>query len=291
MREAFDPHSNDNALFVTSRCNNRCLMCCQPPQADPDAEHLFAHNVRLLQSAPPDLPVLGITGGEPTLLGERLVALLEEAHRRLPHTAFHLLSNGRAFSDAAFVRRVCRAAGDNLFVGIPLHSDYAGDHDLIAGCRGAYEETLTGLYNLADAGVEIELRVVVNRLNYARLPRMADFIFKYLPFVGWTALMAMERTGLSVPNEAQVWAEPRQYAPQLRQAVLSLAGWGMGVAVYNVPLCLLPRDCWPYAKQSISDWKTAFAPRCEACRTQAQCCGLFSTSIRPFEGITPILEP
>ena len=265
-------------------------MCCQPPRKVDDIEVLYEHNIQLLRSAPKELKVLGITGGEPTLLGEKLITLLQEIRKYLPDTAIQLLSNGRAFRDASFTREVSQAAGENFFVGIPFHSDYSGDHDLIAGSKHAYEETMTGLYNLADAGVEIELRVVINKLNYIRLPRMAEYIFKNLPFVAWTAFMGMERTGLSVRNAEKIWVEPKEYAPLLREAVIAMDDWRMDVAIYNVPLCLLSRDIWPFAKQSISDWKTKYIECCGTCAAKEQCCGHFSTSTQTYEGINPITE-
>ena len=159
---------------------------------------------------------------------------------------------------------------------------------MIAGNKHAYDETMTGLYNLADAGVEIELRVVVNKLNYTRLPRMAEYIFKNLPFVAWTAFMGMERVGLSVKNAEKIWVEPNEYAPILREAVMAMDDWRMDVAIYNIPLCLLPHDCWPFAKQSISDWKVKFLAICNDCDVKEMCCGLFSTSKCEFQGIKPM---
>ena len=265
-------------------------MCCQPPRKVDDIEDLYERNMQLLRSASKELKVLGITGGEPTLLGEKLISLLQEVRAVLPDTALQLLSNGRAFKDAAYTKRISEAAGDNFFVGIPFHSDYPGDHNLIAGSNHAYEKTMTGLYNLADNGVEIELRVVVNKLNYIRLPRMAEYIFKNLPFVSWTAFMGMERTGLSVKNTARIWVEPKDYALYLRDAVIALDDWRLDVAIYNVPLCLIPRECWPFAKRSISDWKTKYVECCDTCAVKEQCCGHFSTSTQLYEGINPISE-
>ena len=288
MREGFNIESNDNALLVTERCNNNCLMCCQPPTQTDDVEFLYKKNIELLQSAPKGLKVLGITGGEPTLLGERLVDLLTEVRHTLPDTVIHLLSNGRGFKDLEYTHRIAQAAGSEFFVGIPLHSDYLKDHDAIAGSQHAFEETMYGLYNLASEGVEIELRVVINAMNYKRLPQMSEFIFKNLPFVSWVAFMGMERIGYAVKNEISIWIEPVEYVSYLKEAVEVLDSWGMVVAIYNIPLCLLPKECWSFAKRSISDWKTKYSEKCNNCVVKERCCGLFSTSINEYEGIKPL---
>lgn len=289
MKDTFDIHSNDNALFVTEQCNNHCLMCCQPPKKSDDIEELYRYNIARIRTAPKELSVIGITGGEPTLLGDKLVALIREIRKELPDTAIQLLSNGRGFEDRSFATRVVEAVGGNFFVGIPLHSDYPGDHERIAGAVHSYGETLLGLYNLAMLGTEIELRVVINALNYKRLPQMAEFIFKNLPFVSWVAFMGMERTGFANSNHSSIWVEPKMYAPYLQKAVVILDDWKMDTAIYNLPFCLLPKSCWRFAKRSISDWKTKYAECCRGCVKREECCGLFGTSAQPYEGLKPML--
>lgn len=98
MRDTIDINSNDNALFITSQCNNRCLMCCQPPLLRNDLDGYFQKNMALIDSAPRELRSIGITGGEPTLLGDRLFELLRHIRMKLPETEIHLLTNGRAFA-------------------------------------------------------------------------------------------------------------------------------------------------------------------------------------------------
>jgi len=289
MRGDFNLNSNDNTLFTTARCNNNCIMCCQPPVAKDDIENFFQYNLGVIDRAPKDIPVVGISGGEPTLLGDRLIDLIHHIRRTLPNSDIHILSNGRNFKDIDYSKRVAEAAEDKLFVGIPLHSDYYRDHDIIAGAKEAYNETIAGIFNLAALGAVIELRIVINKLNYMRLPQMAEFIQKYLPFVGWTAFMAMEHIGHAVTNERNIWIEPIEYANKLGEAVQILAQWRKEVAVYNVPLCLIPESIHTFAQKSISDWKNKYLPICDKCSLKSKCCGLFTTSQKPFEGICPVI--
>ena len=288
MRGDFRIDSNDNTLFTTARCNNNCIMCCQPPLDNDDIEDLYQRNIEIINRAPKNIPVVGISGGEPTLLGDKLVDLIRHIRQTLPDSDIHILSNGRNFKDIEYTRKVVEAAEDKLFVGVPLHSDYYRDHDIIAGAKEAYNETIAGIFNLGALGAVIELRIVINKLNYMRLPQMADFIHKNLPFVAWTAFMAMEHIGHAVSNERNVWAEPINYANKLAEAVLTLAQWRKEVAVYNVPLCLIPKQIHQFAQKSISDWKNKYLPECNQCSIKSKCCGLFATSQKPFKGITAI---
>lgn len=287
MRGDFRIDSNDNTLFTTARCNNNCIMCCQPPLNNDDIDELFERNIGIIDRAPKDIPVVGISGGEPTLLGDKLIDLINHIRATLPEADIHMLSNGRNFKDIEFTKKVCEAAQGKLFVGVPLHSDYYRDHDIIAGAKEAYNETMAGIFNLSALGAVIELRIVINKLNYMRLPQMAEFIHKNLPFVGWTAFMAMEHIGHAVSNERNIWIEPIDYAAQLTGAVQTLAQWRKEVAIYNVPLCLIPESIHIYAKKSISDWKNKYLPVCDECSLKPKCCGLFATSQKSFKGLKP----
>lgn len=288
MIRGFDIRSNDNTLYATGRCNNRCVFCCEPPVAVEDADALWEENMRSIQSSPHDIPVVGISGGEPSLLGERLVRLIEAVGCRFPQATVHLLTNGRAFSDPAYARRVAHAAEGRLMAGVALHSDFYGDHDRIAGVRGAFHEAVAGICNLAAAGASVELRVVINRYNYKRLRDISLFIHRNLPFVAVTAFMAMERVGMASDNAADVWIEPRDYSRELAAAVEFLDIWKHPVAIYNVPLCLLGSDLHRFACRSISDWKQRYASECCGCSLRRECCGLFATSTEPFRNIRAI---
>lgn len=288
MKKKFEIESNSNVLFVIDQCNNHCIMCCQPPKKRDDIDYYFKKNVALVKSAPKETKVVCITGGEPTLAGDKFVELVRIVRDELPETDIQILSNGRTFTDHQFVKRLKEVGGESVFVGIPLHSDYSGDHDRIAGAKGAFNETILGLYNLADEGIAIELRVVINKMNYMRLPLMAEYIFKNLYFVAWTAWMGMEDTGFATSNASHVWIEPIEYVPQLCSAVKSLSEWGIPASIFNIPLCLLPQEYSQYAVQSISDWKTKYLDFCDNCILKEKCCGLFATSKKTYKGLKPI---
>ena len=288
MKERFEIDSNSNVLFVTNQCNNHCIMCCQPPQKDDDFNFFFNQNVKLIKSAPKETKVVCITGGEPTLAGNRFIDLVSLVREELPSTDIHILSNGRSFINNDFTHRLKTAGGDKIFVGVPLHSDYYRDHDIIAGAKGAFYETMLGLYNLADEGISIELRVVVNKLNYHRMPQLSKYIFKNLYFVSWVAFMGMEDTGLATKNASTIWVEPIDYTIQLCKAVKKLDDWDIPVAIYNIPLCLLPSEYHRFAAQSISDWKNLYLDICNECSVKDKCCGLFGTSKSIYKGLSPI---
>jgi len=257
-------------------------MCSQPPLKRDDIDEFFERSLQLIESAPLELKDIGITGGEPTLLGDKLFILIEKIKERLPDVQIHILSNGRVFKNRSYTKRLAEIGGERLLLGIPLHSDYIHDHDYIAQVEGSYNETMKGLYNLAESGIDIELRIVINRINYIRLPQLSNFIYKNLPFVRFISLMGLEDTGYTIKNHNKVWIEPQEYQTQLEKAVLYLATSGMNVSIFNLPHCCLPDSLHEFARKSISDWKVKYLPCCNECIVKDDCSGLFNTSKRDY---------
>jgi His-Xaa-Ser system radical SAM maturase HxsC len=232
---------------------------------------------------------VGITGGEPSLLGDGLIDLLWSLKNFLPDTSVHILSNGRNFKDAALAKKVAAVDHHDLMIGIPIYSDISNIHDYVVQADGAFDETIRGILNLKTHGVRVEIRMVIHKQTYKRLPQFARFLARNLLFVDHVALMGLEMTGFTRPNIDDLWIDPIEYQPQLVEAVETLARNRMKVSIYNHQLCLLDKRIWQYNVKSISDWKNEFMPECDQCLKKDQCGGFFSSAhfkysnnIKPF---------
>lgn len=288
IRKIYNSQSEDNVIFVTEQCNNHCLMCSQPPRKTNDIDYFFNLNMKLIDLLPDNVTRLGISGGEPTLLEEKLIFILEKIKRKLPNTAIQLLSNGKNFDDIRYVKQISDIGLKDFIIGIPFHSDFYKDHDLISQSQDSYNKTLKGLYNLARFNLNIELRVVINKINYSRLFEISNYIFHNFPFVSHVAFMGMEYTGLVPKNNKEIWIDQTEYNTQLKSAVLNLATWGMNVSVFNLPLCLVDKDIHPYVRKSISDWKVEYFEQCDNCSLKNDCGGDFGTSLKHSVNILPL---
>ncbi len=279
-----------NAIMATERCNHRCIMCPQPPVLQEKDKTQF--NLKLISLMDKDTQEIGITGGEPTLIGDKLFILIGQIQKQLPKASISILSNGVKFADKEYAMKLAKCRHQDLQIDIPLFSDITEEHNRIVGANTFYK-TVQGLYNLALFRQRIGLRIVVHKQTYKRLPQFADFIYHNFPFVSQVAFMQMETTGLAKENFDDLWIDPYDYNEQLREAVLLLADRGMKPYIYNAQLCVLPEDIRCYAQQSISDWKDIYIPECEGCALKGQCAGFFesnrqaySTHIRKIECIS-----
>jgi His-Xaa-Ser system radical SAM maturase HxsC len=280
VRTLYRRGSAHNVLFVTERCNSNCLMCSQPPRDREDTNELLRINHDLIDLIPTDTQDLGITGGEPTLLEEDLITLIGHLKDRLLSTRIHLLTNARRFAWPDYTARFAGVRHPDLVVGVPLYSDSATSHDYIVQARGAFDETITGLHQLARWSIPIEIRMVLHKLTIPRLLNWAEFVYRNVPFAVHVALMGLEPTGYARYHHDKLWIDPVEYRGALADAVEFLGVRGMTVSIYNLQYCVLPRSLWPYARQSISDWKNIFLPECSDCAQHSACAGFFESAGR-----------
>jgi His-Xaa-Ser system radical SAM maturase HxsC len=276
----FRKGSAHNFLVPTTRCNEACRMCSQPFTGDdPDMFRDLMAVVPLLDSS---VECLGISGGEPTLWGPRLVELVAALHAHLPNTTIDVLSNATLLRYYRFAADLAHAWLPQLRVGVPIHSDSAMVHDEVTGKKGSFDQTILGLLNLQRCGVPVEIRVILQTPTLPRLVELARFIVANLCFASHVAFMGLERAGRAVPLWDELWVAPHEHRRALLDAVNLLVWAGMSVSVYNLPLCVLDPGLRPVARQSISDWKNDFPPTCNACGERSRCAGFFGLEGNPL---------
>jgi His-Xaa-Ser system radical SAM maturase HxsC len=264
-------------------------MCSQPPKNVND-QWLLDEIERAIPLVDPSTRSLGFTGGEPLLEWQRITQLLRLAREKLPQTAMHVLTNGRGFADPEIADAWAAVEHPDLSAGIPLYSAVDDIHDYVVQAPGAFDETVLGILRLKERRQRVEVRVVLHSVTVSRLVETATWLARNLPFVDHVALMGLENTGFAIANHDLLWTDPIDYQGTLKEAVDILDAARLTVSVYNLPYCVLDRSVWPFAAQSISDWKNAYLPQCDQCAAKPSCAGFFSTgrpkqsrAIQPLE--------
>ena len=286
----WDSTSIHNCLFVTERCNFRCVMCPQPPGTDDEKTHL--DNLKILQLLPAhSVSMIGITGGEPTLYPERLIEYFDIINEKFPTARVEVLTNGSLLSNFELAKRLALAAPYDICYCVSIHGDTPSLAESIMRTSFGWDRAMSGIMNLARLQQPVEIRVVITKRNHKFLNDIAYFISRNMPFASHIAFMGQEVTGLARENFDEIWVEPLEYRVELSKAVQYLADIGFDVSIYNVPLCLLPSICHRYAARSISDWKQCYLDGCGKCGKRDACCGFFSTSGNCVpQGISPYAE-
>lgn len=271
LRESDEHH----ALFMTNRCNSYCLMCSQPPTTGDDswliAEAIDA--IRHLRRAP---ALLGLTGGEPLLLGGGLRRILDAIGRYHPETGVEVLTNGRLLAEASFVSELLDGLTTPVRWLVPLYGHADLVHDFVVQAPGAFDQTLAGLLALQARSQSIQLRIVLVRPVLEILPELVSFIGRNLPFVREVALMACEPIGFALANRELCEVDLAEWSSTLEHAARQLRRSAIPHLFMNAPLCALPKSLWPAAHRSISDWKNVYADECQGCAVKEKCSGLFA---------------
>jgi His-Xaa-Ser system radical SAM maturase HxsC len=272
----FRAADHHHALFLTNRCNSYCLMCSQPPTTVDDG-WLVEEAIEVVRHVLDPPAVLGITGGEPTLLGSDLARVTRTINEKFPVTRVEILTNARLLGSSALARELLEAipsARTTWLVPLYGHADFL--HDFVVQAPGAFEQTVAGLLHLQQYGHAIQLRTVLIEPVLQELPALSEFVARNLPFVREVALMAPEPIGFALANRDLCAVDLNDWHDTLRAGARTLQRYGIPFMFMNVPLCALPHDLKPYAQRSISDWKNTYAPECNGCDVRSDCCGLFT---------------
>lgn len=290
FRTLYRRNSKHNSFLVTERCNHYCLMCSQPPRKVDD-DWLLDEIEAAIELVDPKTPSFAFTGGEPLTNWPRFIQVLAASREKLPGTSVHVLTNGRAFSRTEVAKAWAAVGHPSLMAGIPIYSAVDHIHDYVVQAQGAFDETVLGVLKLKNEGQRVEIRVVLHAITAPRVVQTCRWLARNLPFVDHVALMGLENTGFTLANDRVLWIDPVDYRDELAKAVEILSAAGLNVSIYNLPRCVLDRSVWPFALQSISDWKNGYGDECEPCIERSRCAGFF-TSGRPkrSRGISPILK-
>lgn len=289
LRVILSRRANHNTVLVTERCNNLCLFCSQPPKRAND-DWLLTQSALAIAAFNLD-GVVGVSGGEPLLYGDDFLAFLDFIAENSPETSLHVLTNGRAFADGDFARQVKQRCNQlKITFGIPLYSSRQSIHDQLVGSDGAFKETVCGLINAGNLGINIELRIIPTKANYRDLSHIIEYVSRVFSNINQISIMGLESIGWARKNWTEITIDHSEHANYLSEAVRVASRSGLDVLIFNYPLCHLPNALWHYSVQSISDWKNYYPEECNTCSKKHICAGYFSSSNGKFHQVPrPIL--
>ena len=288
----YDSCSFDNSVVVTNQCNCNCLMCPTPEGIrNTHAGYSAQALIDIAKHFPTDMPHLTITGGEPFMIRKELFDYLLYLRENYHDTTYQLLTNGRVFCSREYAEEFKRTRPPKMIVGIPIHGCNEETHDEIVQCKGAFKQTVLGIKNLLATKAVIELRIVVSKLNYSFISRIADLIVSEFRGVYCVKIMGLEMTGNAAKNADRVWIDYRTAFLHSKDAVDRLIKAGIDVGLYNFPLCFVDKEYWGICEKSISPNKVRYAPKCDGCHVKDACGGIFSGTIRlTKEEVRPVIK-
>lgn len=281
-------------IVATKKCNSNCIYCPEPDnfrKSSISIDEEVQNTLTMINSQEIFPSNLVITGGEPTLLKEKLFIILDNLKNKYNETDFLLITNGRMFYYKDYSEEFKRNSPSKMIVGIAIHSFKEEIHDEITEVRGSFFQTVTGIKNLLQMKCCVEIRVVVNKLNYNHLNEISNFIYQNFPTVYRVVFMGMEITGNAFINKERIWIDYEIAADKIEAAIMKLLNKGINSLVYNIPLCFMNREFWQLMKQSITPYKVRYFEACNICQVKGICSGFFGSTIKHIKKeIKPICE-
>lgn len=190
-------HQTKGLLRLTMACNERCVFCNVPVEdfrpVTPSRAALTSELDAFIASGEQTLTV---SGGEPTLLRDRLLEVVTKA--RGAGVPYVELQTNAVLIDDDYAQALARAGVTSAFVSFLSHVPAL--HDQLAGLEGAYADCLRGMDALLDAGISVTLNPVT---AYATQELVADyvaFVAERLPRVRAISLSAVQPHGRAKDN-------------------------------------------------------------------------------------------
>jgi MoaA/NifB/PqqE/SkfB family radical SAM enzyme len=164
MNRAFnDARPLNCQIEVTYRCNHLCTFCYNSPSG---AREMTTEQILETLRKVADLGVLylTLTGGE-ALCHKDFFKIATEV-RRLG-MALRIYSNGYLLADKRLVRKLKPL--NPMEVEISIHGARAETHEALTKIKGSFERTMTAVQNLGEAGIKVNLKTPITRLNQNEL--------------------------------------------------------------------------------------------------------------------------
>ncbi|MDR2091532.1 MAG: radical SAM protein [Clostridiales bacterium] len=237
-------------LALGYKCNLACIIC---PCTTADRLNK-ALSFDEIKKAYPILTInnigqhITVSGGEPTLHHDfaKIMHYLCKAGYKIT-----LLSNSITFAAKDNVKKIKSAIGEGAFsVVTAIHSDKAEEHDAITGVRGSHENTISGLFNLLDKGIQITIKNILNGVSYKKLTEYSSFIAKTFPPEVSICFCVMDFCGRALKNQDKLAILYTELQPFIENALdyfeQNERGRTRRIEIIETPLCLVDPYYWKY---------------------------------------------
>jgi len=217
-----------------------------------------------------------ITGGEPTIRSD-FFRILSYIKTEMPDSRILLLSNGRMFYYPQFTKRFVSTHCDS--VAIPLHGPNAELHDGITRAPGSFNQTLQGIKNLLNykGKVDVEIRIVIHKLNYRHLPAITRYIAKEFKGIRSVVLFPIDIIGNANTNRDKLIVRMRDIKPYLERGLDVLERNGIEFSIFHIPFCIIDKKYWRnVAGVTVEARRITFEP-CADCVMKGKCPGIWKT--------------
>jgi len=262
---------------IWNKCNNKCVMCTNRKSMRESNDFKYDTVIKYLDEQvrkikgkfPQDI---SLTGGETTIC-PYFFQVANYIQKKFPQCTMNILTNGRLFIYNSFRKR-CLSLRKTGFI-IPLHAHHAELHDRITQTERSFDQTWEGLKKLVlekNFDQKVEIRIIITRLNFEKIPEILKLIKKNLKRVDRVVLVFQEFEGMADLNKNSIGVTYEEVKPILRK----IKGYfkTLDLRLYHFPLCFLEPVFWPYVWRTLPEGEITFLPICQNCTIKKYCLGI-----------------
>lgn len=266
------------------KCNQNCISCINKydsfyKRRDPPLKSIK----ETIDNINPKEDYFGVGGGEPTLRKE-FFEILEYARKKHSNMYIFVTTNGRMFYYKDFARKLNELNLGNFMLGMSIYGHNKEIHESITRTKGSFKQTVIGIKNLLFFNIPVEVRVIINRINYMYLEEIANFISKEFKGIERLVFINMKYTGNALVNREKVSVNISEVVPFVVKAVKALENKNFDTRFYHFPLCILPKELWCMAK-GVTKRETeelTFVEACKRCKMIKDCPRIWKTYVYLF---------
>ena len=265
---------------ATFKCNQNCISCILNTSVtskipNPPLEQV----IKIIDEVDPKRDVLEISGGEPTLRDE-LFQILDYVNETKPDLYTFIVTNGVRIGERKYAEALVKHLPENHMIGVSMYADYPELHDFITRLKNSFNLTVEGIKNLLELGANVEIRYIISRLNYKRLPKFAEFCTNEFRGVKRYVLLNIKYTGNAFIARKILFIRISKVVPFATKAVDIFWDHNENVRLYHFPLCVLPQKYREIAKGvTKEEIELTFAPQCEKCKLKNECPRIWKTYV------------
>lgn len=278
-----DPHKS--FVNLNYNCNNNCSSCIMESM-NSKLEKSIEKIKKEIDEITENLNHIELNGGEPTL-NKNIFNILRYIKEKNKDIEIALITNARMFSIPSFAKKLKDLNLKRFKIDTTIYGPNSNLHDAITRTPNSFNQQIRGIKNLISHGIKIELRVVINKINYKSLNEISEFIiknFKKEEILSVT-FISIKYFGEAYRNRNIVGIKISEIIPHLERATNNLLKNNFKVNLFHFPHCILKEK---YRNLSFGvtaeSEEIVFIEQCALCKEKENCSGIWKSYFELFGG-------
>ena len=280
-------------------CNNNCIFCMEEDREERERVNgaIGPDQVTQILHKNQGAEEVCFTSGEPTMVAG--LPLYVAQARDLGYVKRSVMTNGRRLSYASYLRKLVLASMNFFYISI--HGHNAKLHDALVRTKGAFEQTVAGLKNVAAMrrfGVSLHTSTVVTRRNVGHLGEIYAFLRE--AGVQQVVFNVMQANGRADTHFERIFPPYTEIVAEMQRFLAACDEAQPDAFLVDIPLCttegklpdhnrgyveryvhyeLIEDGLMPVARADLDDAQRIKRPECAGCRHNDSCEGVWRNYI------------